>query len=232
VNALPTYVDLLTSRWTEHFASDGHDPLPADLHNAQNEAEREAVKPWPEMIAGKRRRVMQLRAERDRFVVEHLGDLAASREHDAYAALDALIAAFAALEVAERGYADVEQWYTVSSGPCPVSTVGTYRASTSLPSSLRCSVSVSAASRHRYRGPSTAPRTPTRRSARRHEIGALWNVPRAPSRRRSSRARLAAPVTAVCGPRCSEFPQTPPLTQRLAVGSNCAPRERAGDKRQ
>ena len=30
-------------RWTEHFASEDHDPLPADLHNAQNDAEREAV---------------------------------------------------------------------------------------------------------------------------------------------------------------------------------------------
>ena len=25
-------------RWTEHIASEDHDPLPADLHNAQNDA--------------------------------------------------------------------------------------------------------------------------------------------------------------------------------------------------
>ena len=70
------------------------------------------AKPWAEMIAGKRRRVMQLRAERDRFVVEHLGELAASREHDAHAARDAVVEALEAIDVTERAYAEIERFYT------------------------------------------------------------------------------------------------------------------------
>jgi hypothetical protein len=46
-------LEAVKQRWTEHFASEDHDPLPVDLHNAQHEAEREAAKPWAEMLAGK-----------------------------------------------------------------------------------------------------------------------------------------------------------------------------------
>jgi len=105
--------------WTEHFAQEGADPLPRDLHNAQNEAEREASKPWPEIMAGKRRRVMKIRAERDNFVAEHLGELAASREDDAHAARDEVVEALERIEVAERAYAEVEHYYTELLRPVP-----------------------------------------------------------------------------------------------------------------
>jgi hypothetical protein len=38
-------LEAVKQRWTEHFASEDHDPLPVDLHNAQHEAEHEAAKP-------------------------------------------------------------------------------------------------------------------------------------------------------------------------------------------
>jgi hypothetical protein len=121
----------------DHFAQEHIDELhPTDLHNNLAAARNRAEQPWAQRREGKQRLVRRLEAERDRFVNDHLGELAASREDDAYAACDALIAAFEALEVAERGYADVEQWYTHLLRPCSVSTVGSYRASTSLPSSL------------------------------------------------------------------------------------------------
>ena len=44
-------------------------------------------------------------------MVDHLGELAASREHDAHAARDAVIEALEAIEVAERAWADVEHFY-------------------------------------------------------------------------------------------------------------------------
>ena len=84
---------------------------PTELHNKLAAARNRAAQPWQQRREGKQRLVRQLEAERDQLVNDHLGELAASREHDAYAACDALIAAFEALEVAERGYADVEQYY-------------------------------------------------------------------------------------------------------------------------
>jgi hypothetical protein len=99
-------------QWTAHFEQEDADPLPRDLHNAQNEVEREAPKPWPEIIAGRRRRAMKVRTERDQFVVDRVGELAASREHDAHAAREAVIEALERIEVAERAWASVEQFYT------------------------------------------------------------------------------------------------------------------------
>jgi hypothetical protein len=44
-------------------------------------------------------------------VVEHLGELATAREHDAHAARDEVVEALERIEVAERAYAEVEQFY-------------------------------------------------------------------------------------------------------------------------
>ena len=104
----------------DHFAQEHVDELhPTDLRNNLAGARNRAEQPWAQRREGKQRLVRRLEAERDKFVVENLGALAASREHDAHAARDALIEALEAIEVAERGYAEVEQWYTTLLRPVP-----------------------------------------------------------------------------------------------------------------
>ena len=103
-----------------HFEQEHVDELePTELHNKLAAARNRVEQPWQQRREGKRRLVQKLEAERDRFVVDHLGALAASCEHDAYAARDALVGALEAIEVAERGYAEVEQWYTTLLPPVP-----------------------------------------------------------------------------------------------------------------
>lgn len=103
-----------------HYAQEHVDELePSDLHNALAKARNRAEQPWQQRREGKQRLVRQLEAERNRFVEENLGALAASREHDAYAVRDALVEALERIEVVERGYAEVEQWYVDLLRPVP-----------------------------------------------------------------------------------------------------------------
>jgi hypothetical protein len=55
--------------------------------------------------------VQKLEADRARFVQDNLGALADSRKHDADAARDAVVEALQRIEVAERAWAEVEQFY-------------------------------------------------------------------------------------------------------------------------
>ena len=104
----------------DNFAQESVDELqPADLHNNLAAARNRVEQPWSQRREGKQRLVRRLEAERDRFVIDHLGELAASREHDAYAAREALIEALERIEVAERGYAEVAQWYSELLRPVP-----------------------------------------------------------------------------------------------------------------
>ena len=96
----------------DHFAQEHVDELhPTDLHNNLAAARNRAEQPWAQRREGKQRLIRSLEAERDRFVVDHLGELATSREHDAQVVSDALLKALEGIEVAERGYAEVAQWY-------------------------------------------------------------------------------------------------------------------------
>jgi hypothetical protein len=74
-------------------------------------ARNRAEQPWAQRREGKQRLVQKLEAERARFVQANLDALAASREPDAHAAREAVIDKLEAIEVAERAYAEVEQWY-------------------------------------------------------------------------------------------------------------------------
>ena len=118
---------------------------------------------------------MQLRAERDRFVVEHLGELAASREHDAHAARDAVVEALEAIDVTERAYAEIERFYTELLRPVLGVDGRDVPSLISLPSRARRSAPSTVASRHRCPGPSTAVRTLTRRLGRPHEALRNWD---------------------------------------------------------
>ena len=104
----------------EHFAQEALDELhPPDLHNSLTAARNRVEQPWQQRREGRQRLVQKLEADRDRFVAEHLGELAASREHDAHAARDAVVEALERLDVVERAYADVEQWYVNLLRPVP-----------------------------------------------------------------------------------------------------------------
>jgi hypothetical protein len=74
-------------------------------------ARNRAEQPWQQRREGKQRLVRQIEAERERHIQDHLGELAAFREHDAHAARDAVIEALERIEVAERAWADVERYY-------------------------------------------------------------------------------------------------------------------------
>ena len=87
---------------------------------------------------------------------------AAAREHDAYAARDALIDALEAMEVAERAYAEIERSYVEFLRAVPgVDGRDVPSLDLSAPKNEIQRVR-SAASSHRCLGPSTAARTPTR----------------------------------------------------------------------
>jgi hypothetical protein len=122
----------------DHFAQEHVDELhPTDLHNNLAAARNLAEQPWQQRREGKQRLVRRLEAERERFVIAQLGELAASREHDAHAARDAIIDALEAIEVADRGYAEVGQWYADLLRPVPSVDVVISRASISRPSRTR-----------------------------------------------------------------------------------------------
>lgn len=96
-----------------HFEQENVRELhPPGLHNALVKARERAEQPWKARREGKRRLVQRLEQERNQLVVDHLGELAAAHEDDAYAARNALVDALERIEVAERGYAQVEQRYT------------------------------------------------------------------------------------------------------------------------
>src|SRR5918997_6617293 len=104
----------------DHFAQEHVDELePRDLHAKLAAARNRAEQPWQQRRVGKQRLVHKLEAERAQFVNDHLGELAASREHDAYAACDAVINFLEGIEAAERGYVEVEQWYANLLRPVP-----------------------------------------------------------------------------------------------------------------
>ena len=104
----------------EHFAQETVDELePRELHNRLTAARNRAEQPWAQRREGKQQLVKRLEAERDQCVIDNLGALAASREHDAHAARDAVVSALEAIEVAERAWADVERYYTDLLRPVP-----------------------------------------------------------------------------------------------------------------
>jgi hypothetical protein len=103
----------------DHFGRENHDPLPSDLHNALASVRSRAEQPWAQRREGKQRLVRQLEAERDTFVADHLGELAAAREADARAVREKVVAALEAIEAVEHEYALVEHWYTDLLRPVP-----------------------------------------------------------------------------------------------------------------
>jgi hypothetical protein len=95
----------------DHFAQESVDELHApDLHNALAEARNRVEQPWAQRREGRQRLVQTLEAERARFVQDNLGALAASRKHDAQAR-ERIVELLEAIEVAERAWAEVEQFY-------------------------------------------------------------------------------------------------------------------------
>jgi hypothetical protein len=104
----------------DYFAQESVDELhPPDLHNALAEARNRVEQPWAQRREGRQRLVRQIEAERARFVQDNLGALADSRKHDADAARDAVVEALQRIEVVERAYAEVEQYYDNLLRPVP-----------------------------------------------------------------------------------------------------------------
>jgi hypothetical protein len=85
---------------------------PADLHNNLAAARNRAEQPWAQRREGKQRLVRRLEAERDQFVVDHLGELAGAKEPAAHAATDRLTQALEEVEAAAREWQGVASHYS------------------------------------------------------------------------------------------------------------------------